>query len=262
MGGAPGCRGWLGSRGAPPRRAAAGSWKQIDLPKPVESTTRLSRPSSVACTAATCSGLRRSNPQCSLSVASRSAQVWPLAKATPPKPSRVDVASLMFKIRELWASQAPVERARRGQPARFVLALGEAPRTLGDARRRLATLWRRCATVARRFPQTLGLAVLFRICTRRGRQANTDPTTQARTQDTGLHNGRQAPQEEQEAAHLRRVVVRVARRVGRHTCCSGHDAGGHTSFCSVAGGRPATRGRPTTHTHGGFAAAPRVHGVP
>ena len=159
--------------------------------------------------------------------------------------------------------ESSASRARSSRSARAVwLGLGEAPRTLGDARRRLATLWRRCATVARRFPQTLGLAVLFRICTRRGRQANTDPTTQARTQDTGLHNGRQAPQEEQEAAHLRRVVVRVARRVGRHTCCSGHDAGGHTSFCSVAGGRPATRGRPTTHTHGGFAAAPRVHGVP
>ena len=98
-----------------------------------------------------------------------------------------------------------------------------------------------------------------RICTRRGRRR----TRTLRRTDAGLHNGRQARQEEQEAAHLRRVVVLVARRVGRHTCCSGHDAGGHAcSFCSAAGGRPASRGRPTTHTYGGFAAAPRVHGVP
>ena len=55
-----------------PGRAAAGSWKQSDFPKPVESTTSESRPPSTASTARCCSTLRRRTlGQCASSAAAR-----------------------------------------------------------------------------------------------------------------------------------------------------------------------------------------------
>eukprot|EP00964_Phaeocystis_antarctica_P114737 scaffold78688_cov66-Phaeocystis_antarctica.AAC.4 len=83
------------------------------------------------------------------------------------------------------------------------------------------------------------------------------PSPQTQKRHSRQH-GRQASQEEQEAAHLRRGVVVVARPVGRHTCCFCHDTSGRD-----AGGRPTLAGRGRTGcADGGVAAAPRVHGVP